>query len=84
MYDMHENVPVIPRTAVITEDDASHVFVINEDGNAHRRNVQLGYEREGLVEVIDGVNRGERVVTAGKGSLSDGTQVEVVNTGADA
>ncbi|HMB59773.1 MAG TPA: efflux RND transporter periplasmic adaptor subunit [Xanthomonadales bacterium] len=78
LYDRRENVPVIPRTAVVTEDEASHVFVIGEDSNVTRRSVRLGYERNGLVEVIEGVSPGERVVTAGKGSLSDGSRVEVV------
>ncbi len=79
LYDLHKDVPVIPRSAVITEDELSHVFVINDEGSAARRNIQLGYEREGLIEVLVGLAQGETVVTAGKGSLSDGTQVEVVN-----
>jgi len=79
LYDLHEDVPVIPRSAVITEDELSHVFVINDEGSAVRRDVQLGYERDGLIEVLVGLAQGETVVTAGKGSLSDGTLVEVVN-----
>lgn len=79
LYDLHQDVPVIPRSAVITEDETSHVFVIDDEGSASRRDVQLGYEREGLIEVLAGLAQGETVVTAGKGSLSDGTQVEVVN-----
>lgn len=78
LYDLRENVPLIPRNAVITEDEASHVFVVGEDNHAVRRAVRLGYERDGLVEVIEGLSDGDRVVTAGKGSLSDGTRVEVV------
>lgn len=79
-YDVHEDVPVIPRSAVITEDESSHVFVIDGEGAASRRSVLLGYERAGLVEVREGVATGETVVTAGKGSLSDGVRVEVIDT----
>ncbi len=81
LYDLHEDVPVIPRNAVITEDERSHVFVVGEDGSAMRRMVQLGYERAGVVEVREGVRAGETVVTAGKGSLSDGARVEIIDTG---
>jgi membrane fusion protein (multidrug efflux system) len=81
LYDLHEDVPVIPRSAVITEDERSHVFVVDAEGSASRRNVQLGYERAGMIEVLDGVSNGETVVTAGKGSLSDGAKVEVIDTG---
>lgn len=78
LYDMRRDVPVIPRSAVITEDERNHVFVIGENGNASRRSVKLGYERAGLIEVRDGVSAGEQVVTAGKGSLSEGARVEVI------
>jgi membrane fusion protein (multidrug efflux system) len=78
LYDLHKDVPVIPRSAVITEDELSHVFVINDEGSASRRAVQLGFEDNGLIEVVNGLTEGETVVTAGKGSLSEGTRVEVV------
>lgn len=81
LYDLHENVPVIPRSALVTEDERSHVFVVGEDGSATRRLVQLGYERAGVVEIREGVQAGETVVTAGKSSLSDGAKVEVISTG---
>jgi RND family efflux transporter MFP subunit len=77
-YDLHEDVPVIPRSAVITEDELSHVFVIGDDGTVSRRAVKLGFENDGQVEVNEGLESGESVVTAGKGSLSDGMRVEVV------
>jgi RND family efflux transporter MFP subunit len=78
LYDLHQDVPVIPRSAIITEDDSSHVFVVDGQGAASRRPVQLGYERAGMVEVLVGVANGETIVTAGKGSLSDGVRVEVI------
>lgn len=81
LYDLRENVPVIPRTAVITEDEQNHVFVIGAEGSVERRAIRLGYERNGIIEVIDGVSAGEQVVTAGKGSLSDGARVEVIGSG---
>lgn len=78
LYDLHKDVPVIPRNAVITEDELNHVFVISEEGVVNRRAIQLGYEANGRVEVTEGLEVGEIVVTAGKGSLSDGARVEVV------
>ena len=82
-YDMHENVPVVPRSAIITEDELSHVFVINDEGVANRRAIELGFEASGLVEVTQGLEKGETVVTAGKGSLSDESRVEVVGNNPD-
>lgn len=78
LYDQRKNVPLIPRSAIVTEDESSHVFVVKGDNNAALQPITLGYERNGLVEVVKGLSSGERVVTAGKGSLSDGARVEVV------
>ncbi len=83
LYDLHKDVPVIPRSAVITEDELSHVFVIDDEGIARRRAIELGFEDNGQVEVTEGLAQGETVVTAGKGSLSDGTRVEVVGNSPD-
>lgn len=80
LYDLHEDVPIIPRSAVISEDDRNHVFVIAEDGVASRREIELGYEKDGFVEILSGVVTGEKVVTAGKGSLNNGAVVEVIGS----
>ncbi len=79
MHDMRLDVPLIPRSALIKEDEQSFVFVIGEDSSVIRRFIRTGYERNGDVEVIEGLVAGETVVTAGKGSLSDGSKVEVVS-----
>jgi membrane fusion protein (multidrug efflux system) len=79
LHDLRQDVPVIPRSALIKEDEMTYVFVIGEDSNVSRRTIRTGYERNGEVEVIEGVSAGDTVVTAGKGSLSDGSKVEVVN-----
>jgi membrane fusion protein (multidrug efflux system) len=79
VYDSHENTPVVPQEAVITEDGNYSVFVIAEDGSVARRNVVLGFATDDLHEVIEGLATGELVVTAGKGSLRDGSIVEVIS-----
>jgi membrane fusion protein (multidrug efflux system) len=82
LYDTHAGVTVIPRSAVISEDDRNHVFVVADDGTASKRVIETGYERDGFVEITSGVEVGDRVVTAGKGSLNDGAAVEVIGSGA--
>jgi membrane fusion protein (multidrug efflux system) len=79
LHDVRRDVPVIPRSAVIKEDEQTFVFVVGEDNNVSRRSIRTGYERNGEIEVIEGVVAGEIVVTAGKGSLSDGSKIEVVS-----
>jgi membrane fusion protein (multidrug efflux system) len=79
LHDVRKAVPVIPRSALIKEDEQAFVFVVGEDNNVSRRSVRTGYEQNGEIEVLEGVSAGESVVTAGKGSLSDGSKVEIVS-----
>jgi len=79
VHDTRKGVPLVPRSAVIKEDEQTFVFVIGEDSNVTRRSIRTGYERNGDVEVTEGLEAGETVVTAGKSSLSDGSKIEVVS-----
>jgi len=79
-YDVHKNALTVPRTAIMTEDGESAVYVV-KDGTAHRVAVGLGYTDGDKVEIVRGLNLGDMVVTLGQNSLKDGTKVAVVNAG---
>jgi len=55
----------VPAAAVIYEGDAAHVWVIVGDGLLELRAIHTGRSSEGLIEVLDGLKPGERVVTKG-------------------
>jgi cobalt-zinc-cadmium efflux system membrane fusion protein len=55
----------VPEAAVIYEGDAAHVWVVTADGLLTYRSIQAGRISDGLVEVIDGLKAGEKVVTKG-------------------
>ncbi|MCL2879537.1 MAG: efflux RND transporter periplasmic adaptor subunit [Treponema sp.] len=73
-----ENVPVIPRNAVINTYGSWIVFVVDENGIARRREVELGIESEESVEVLSGVGPGDSVISAGQNFLTDGDPVRIV------
>lgn len=72
------NVPVVPRPAVISTYGSWVVFVVNEDNIAERRELSLGLGSETLIEILDGLRVGERVVSMGQNFLSHGEPVRVV------
>lgn len=76
--DARLNVPVIPRSAVINTYGSWIAFVVGADNTAQRRVLTLGLENEELMEVLDGIKPGERVVTAGQNFLSDRDPVRIV------
>ena len=68
---------LLPRQAVLRELQSAHVFVA-KNGIAEKRLVQLGLEEGERIEVLAGVEPGERVIVAGQGSLKQGSPVEVL------
>jgi multidrug efflux pump subunit AcrA (membrane-fusion protein) len=70
----------IPREAVLQEEGKPFVFVV-EGVQALRKPVVLGYEQEDLIEVLDGLKEGDRVVVRGQESLKDRSAVQVVEEG---
>lgn len=78
VHDRRQDTLLVPRTAVITQDAKDTVFVVNE-GTAQRRAVTTGYANNGSIEIISGLEDGDRVVTVGHNSLKDGARVSVIN-----
>lgn len=74
--DTHENATIVPRQALREQDGESFVFLVR-DGVAYRRPVQLGYQRDQAVEVLEGVAPGDTLVVAGHGQLNEGSKVRV-------
>ena len=77
-YDVHRNALLIPRTALITEDGETAVYVVNQ-GKAHRIIVKTGYSNDGNIEILSGLHNDDTVVTLGQNSLRDGARVSIVN-----
>jgi cobalt-zinc-cadmium efflux system membrane fusion protein len=59
--------PAVPESAVVYEGEAAHVWVVGSDNTIAIRPIRIGRATEGFVEVLDGLQTGERIVT--KGSL---------------
>lgn len=57
--------PAVPESAVVYEGDAAHVWVLSGDGLLSFRAIRTGRNNDGLVEVLDGLKPGERIVTKG-------------------
>ena len=66
---------LVPKGAVRTVDGTSIVFVVRGD-RVERRAVKLGGNDGDLTEVISGLTAGDRVVTEGVATLTDGARVK--------
>lgn len=74
---MKENILVIPRKAILFKQNKTYVFVMDQ-GRVSQREVIMGLTEEDEVEITEGLNEGEFIVTVGVEALKDGQQVRVV------
>jgi membrane fusion protein, multidrug efflux system len=66
---------LVPEEAIVPERGRNYVFVVN-DGVIARREVRIGKRRPGDVEIVEGLEQGERVVVEGSQNIRDGTRVQ--------
>jgi membrane fusion protein, multidrug efflux system len=73
---------IIPEEALTPEAAKQYVFVV-ADGKASRREVRIGGRSPGSVEILDGLEAGERVIVEGTQKVRDGAAVNAIDRVAD-
>lgn len=79
-YDQRTDALTVPRNALLEDEGEPAVFVVREN-TARRVPIQLGYQDGQWAEIREGLAEGDRVVTAGKATLRDGSAVQVIGGG---
>ncbi len=77
-YDEHPDALVIPRAALVEEDEKTNVYVV-ADGAVSRRAIEVGIESGSVIEVVGGLAPHEEIVVVGQSSLRDGSKVLASN-----
>ena len=65
-------------SSIVTQDGYTYVFVVSDQQLVARRRVETGAVRDKQIEIVSGVQPGERIVDKGAGFLKDGDRVRVV------
>jgi len=69
---------VIPAASLLTAPDgATSVMVAGTDGRAHKKDVKIGIRQGDEVQILEGVQAGDRIVTAGAYGLPDNTKITI-------
>lgn len=82
---IRENAVVIPESAItqLLDGGRGMIYTISETNTAVLRPVKLGVRLAGLVEVVEGLQGGERVIVEGVQKIGPGSKVNVAAPGAD-
>jgi cobalt-zinc-cadmium efflux system membrane fusion protein len=57
--------PSVPEEAIVREGDQARVWVVSQNNALVLRSIHTGRTSEGMVEVVEGLKAGEKVVTRG-------------------
>jgi membrane fusion protein (multidrug efflux system) len=68
---------IIPESALFSQEGKFFTYTV-QDETAKRKEVETGIRFEGKVEVLKGIQKGDRVITVGHEQLSEGMKVNVV------
>ena len=75
------DVVCVPQSAIVPKGVSNVVFVVDAEKRARERQVSIGIETETMVEISEGVNPGEIVITKGNTLVRDGTLVRLADEG---
>ncbi|MCU6455682.1 efflux RND transporter periplasmic adaptor subunit [Sphingomonas sp. A2-49] len=70
--------PLLPDSALQSDDKGSFVYVIGKDDKVERRNIRIGQVSDAGVTVVSGLDGTERVVRSAGGFLAPGQKVKPV------
>jgi RND family efflux transporter MFP subunit len=70
---------LVPASALVERGELTSLFVVGSDHVSHLRWVKIGRRLDERVEILSGVNVGERVLLEGPRGI-DGALVQIVNT----
>ncbi len=74
---IHPAALYVPAAAVVVENEEAKVFVVGTDSKITEKRVQTGWREGDRVEILQGVQKGDPVVTVGSYGLANGMIVKV-------
>lgn len=70
------NAPLLPESAVLSDEKGSFVYIVDDERKARRRGVKTGMVTENGIAIVEGLDGSEQVVLRAGGFLSDGESVD--------
>lgn len=71
-------VVTIPRSAFVGSVSTNQVFIVENGNTARLRNIVAGRVLGDKVEVLQGLNEGETIITSGQINLADGSKISPI------
>lgn len=73
------NALVLPLSSVLHDNAGSYAYVVDSKGLVRRRSLVTGLASGGSMQILSGIQIGEKIITRGTTDVADGQLVRVVN-----
>ena len=70
---------IVPESAIIPRQNRQYVYVVNSNNEVVQKQVELGLRKLGIVEIVNGLKAGEKVITRGFLKVRPGDTVNPQN-----
>ena len=77
---LHKDALCLPIDAIQTLDGTNFVYVVQSDSTVTVRNVDIGVNVDGIVEIVNGLSVGDKIVVDGTQNLSEGAHIKETAT----
>jgi len=71
---------VVPELSAILSQGNEYMFVVDENNVVRQVPVELGRRRPGVVEILSGLEPGDRVISRGVNKVRPGQKVSIADT----
>ncbi|GAB4328955.1 MAG: efflux RND transporter periplasmic adaptor subunit [Calditrichia bacterium] len=78
IVDTHQNVPLLPKTALIYENERAYFYVVKGD-SVEKTELKKGFEDAARVELLNAIPDSAKIVVVGQNGLKDGSKINIVN-----
>ncbi len=66
---------LVPKVSVVKKGQMQGIYVVDDKGIINLRFIRTGREVDGRVEILSGLNKGERIVVSGTATAVDGGRI---------
>lgn len=77
--NVYDTAVVIPASAVLEKSGKKYIYIVNSDNTVSEREVVLGNTVDNVVQLLSGVNEGEKMVVEGMRVLGNGSAVKDIS-----
>jgi multidrug efflux pump subunit AcrA (membrane-fusion protein) len=74
----HDNALTVPVTAIMQNNNKATALIVNSQDQVESRNVKLGIQSPSRVEILSGLQEGDRVILGGQSKYQIGEKVRPI------